>query len=122
MTKAFLARLLPRFFATSGHTYKYQSNSKHFDSHGGGRSHNPHVSNVQTSIAADRPGYHMSTLKGPKDAGARSIDSKEYSSSSGDDQAQRGEIKVTTMISTQFGSGTPQDHDDNSSVQNLVPK
>lgn len=64
----------------------------------------------------------MSTLKGAKDPRTRSVDSKaESSSSGGEDQTQRGEIKVTTMIS-QFGSGPPQDQDDNSSVQNLVPK
>ncbi|PKY03164.1 putative integral membrane protein [Aspergillus campestris IBT 28561] len=124
-TKAFISRLVPRFFSTGGNTYKYQSRSKYIDTHGGGgRSHNPHVSNVQTSIAAynNRPEYHMSTLKSPKDPRTNSVDSKVSSSSGGEDQAQRGEIKVTTMISTQFGSGAPRDGDDDSSVQNLVLK
>ncbi|KAF9889398.1 hypothetical protein FE257_007299 [Aspergillus nanangensis] len=102
-TRAFISRLLPRFFSSRSANYRSRSKTNN-----PARSRSTNFTNLQTStsVAAPPPDYHMKSFKR-----SDSSDSKES-----DFLSPRGEIKVTTIVSQEFASHL----DDASSMRHLV--
>jgi hypothetical protein len=102
-TRNLISRLIPRIFSTRSNGYRSKVTN--------GYSYpiTPTQNKFQTSVAADTLDLDMKELTQP----SKTSESEERSAS----RASPGEIKVTTIVSQEFGHDAP---DEESSVRRLV--